>query len=230
MRGSAARVCAATMILRRLFILGLLGLAGCASGPQRAPPAVAEAGKTLVYECNDYEFVARTSGGGVTLYLPSENLVLEQVRAASGTKYTGQGAVFWSKGDTATLDLGTRILGSCHLNAARAPWEDARRRGVHFRAVGQEPGWYLEIQHSRSMLFVSGYGARRILVPTPEAELGDGLSSYHVVSGGRDMRVDITVEYCEDSMSAEVFENAVRVTLDGETYLGCGVALEADWD
>jgi putative lipoprotein len=218
------------MNVRRWLLPGLLCITACASEQSREVPQLAEPGKTLVYECNDYEFVARTSPGEITLYLPSENLVLEQVRAASGAKYSGQGAVFWSKGDTATLDLGTRILGSCHLNTARAPWEDARRRGVNFRAVGQEPGWFLEIQQGRNMLFVSGYGASRILLPTPELELEDGLSRYRATSPGHAMQVDITVEFCADSMSGEVFENAVRVTLDGEIYLGCGLALEADWD
>ena len=131
-------------------MLCVLYLAGCASSPPSEPLKVVEPAKTLVYECNDFEFVARTGPGEITLYLPTENLVLEKVRAASGEKYEGQGVVFQSKGDTATLDLGTRILGSCQLNAGRAPWEEARRRGVNFRAVGQEPGWYLELQHDQS--------------------------------------------------------------------------------
>jgi len=138
--------------------------------------------------------------------------------------------VFWSKGDTATLDLGSRILGSCRLNPARAPWEEARRRGVHFRAVGQEPGWYLEIQHGRQILFVSAYGNHRVLLPTPEPELDAELASYRVSADGHDMEIDVTVEYCQDSMSGEVYDNSVRLRLDGKEYLGCGLVLEGDWE
>lgn len=218
------------MILRYLVSFSLLCLAGCGSQQSPAPMHPVEPGRTLVYECGDYEFIARTGPGEIALYLPGEYLVLGQVRAAAGTKYAGDGVVFWSKGNTATLDLGSRVLGSCRLNPARVPWEEARRRGVHFRAVGQEPGWHLEIQHGRKMLFVSGYGHNRVLLPTPEPELDGGLATYRASADSHDMQVDVTVEYCQDSMSGEVFENSVRVTLDGEVYLGCGLVLEADWE
>ena len=216
--------------MRYIVLLILLYLQACGSQPARAPMHPAQPGKTLVYECGDYEFIARTGPGEVALYLPGDYLVLGQVRAASGAKYEGDGVVFWNKGDTATLDLGTRILGNCRMNIARVPWEEARRRGVHFRAVGQEPGWSLEVQHGRQMLFIGDYGNKRILLPTPEPELGGELVSYRVSDDKHDMLVEVTVEYCQDNMSGEVFENAVRITLDGEQYLGCGLALEADWE
>jgi putative lipoprotein len=189
-----------------------------------------EPGKTLVYECGDYEFVARTGPGEIALYLPGDDLVLGQVRAASGTKYEGDGVVFWSKGNTATLDLGSRIIGSCQLNRARAPWEDARRRGVDFRAVGQEPGWFLEIQHGAQMLFVTNYGSKRVLIPTPEPELDGELATYKGAGESHELTVEVMVEYCQDSMSGEVFDNSVRVILDGKEYPGCGLVLEGDWE
>jgi len=218
------------MLLRYLILFGCLYLTACGSQQSTKSMPPLEPGKTLVYECGEYEFIARTGPGEIALYLPGQYVVLGQVRASSGVKYAGEGVVFWSKGDTATLDLGSRILGSCRLNPARVPWEEARRRGVHFRAVGQEPGWSLEIQHGRNMLFVSGYGSSRVLMPTPEPELDAGLATYRVAAAGHDMQVEVTVEYCEDSMSGEVFKNSVRVTLDGKVYSGCGLALEADWE
>lgn len=186
-------------------------------------------GKTLVYECGDYEFIARTGPGEIALYLPGDYLVLGQVRAASGTKYEGDGVVFWSKGSSATLDLGSRILGSCELNQARVPWEEARRRGVDFRAIGQEPGWSLEVQHGGKMLFISGYGASRILLPTPEPDIEEDLVVYTVTTERHDMQVEITVEHCQDTMSGEVFENSVHISLDDKNYQGCGLALEPSW-
>ena len=38
------------------------------------------------------------------------------------------------------------------------------------------------------------------------------------------------VEYCQDSMSGEVFDNSVRLTLDGKQYQGCGLVLDSDWE
>jgi putative lipoprotein len=218
------------VIMRSLVLLCLLGLAACESQPSREPMHPNEPGKTLVYECGDYEFVARTGPGEIALYLPSGYRVLGQVRAASGTKYAGEGVEFWSKGNSATLDLGSRILGSCRLNPARAPWEDARRRGVDFRAVGQEPGWYLEIQHGRQILFVGNYGGNRLLLPTPDPELDGELATYSASGDSHELLVEVTVEHCQDSMSGEIFDNSVRVVLDGREYRGCGLVLDSDWE
>jgi len=186
--------------------------------------------QTLVYECGDYEFIARTGAGEIALYLPDDYRVLGQVEAASGAKYTDDNMVFWSRGDEAVLDLGYRKYSDCRLNRQRAPWEEARRRGVQFRAVGQEPGWYLEIQDERQILFVAAYGSQRVLLPTPASILEEGLEIYEVADERHQLRVTITQQHCMDSMSGEDFDNSVSVELDGDRFQGCGLALEAWWD
>ena len=37
-------------------------------------------------------------------------------------------------------------------------WHEAKLRGVLFRAIGQEPGWLLEITDGSEILLVTGYG------------------------------------------------------------------------
>ncbi len=207
--------------------LGLALLVACSSGA-RQPAGVApkSTGETLVYECRDYEFVVRTGAGQIALYLPDDYRVLGQVRAASGARYEDGDVVFWSKGNEASLDVGSRRYRGCQLNRARGPWEDARRRGVSFRAVGQEPGWVLEIQPERNMLMVADYGSRRVLLPTPEVELLDGLERYESQDERHHMVVEIELHHCYDSMSGEAYSNRVRVDLNGREYRGCGDALE----
>lgn len=69
-------------------------------------------GKTLVFNCQGFELVVRTGRNAITLYLPDRNVVLPQVRAASGVKYEGQGLLFWMKGDEALFEMdGTRHTG-----------------------------------------------------------------------------------------------------------------------
>src|SRR4051812_21379630 len=40
------------------------------------------------------------------------------------------------------------------------PWEDARSRGIDLRALGNEPGWFLEIDNEKWMRLLYAYGER----------------------------------------------------------------------
>ncbi len=215
------------IIIASWTAIGLALLAGCAGyRPESAGNKPGPVGQTLVYECGDFEFVARAGQGEIALHLPDDYRVLGQVRSASGTRYEDGGAMFWSKGEEAMLDIGSRRYRGCRLNRSRGPWEDARRRGVNFRAVGQEPGWVLEIQAERNMLMVADYGSRRVLLPTPEVELLDGRERYETSNERHHMVVEIELHHCFDTMSGQSYSNRVRVDLDGRKYRGCGDALE----
>ncbi len=223
------------MTVSRLSWCSLLLLSGsmllaCSGqqGPAQGKMLPVEAGRTLVYECGSggYEFVARTLPGKIALYLPSGYRVLAQQKVASGTRYADVGISLWSKGPEARLELGsTRIL-SCQLNHSRVPWEEARLRGVDFRAVGQEPGWYLELQHEGQMLFVAQYGSQRAVFETPDPELVDNREIYQVATDGHQIRVEIELHHCTDVMSGEIYDSRVSVQLDTNVYRGCGLALE----
>jgi putative lipoprotein len=202
----------------------LVACAGNSGKPGRVPPL--SAGQTLVYECGEYEFVVRAGADEVALYLPDDYRVLGRVRSASGARYEDGELVFWSKGDEAMLDVGAKRYRGCLLNPSRGPWEDARRRGVSFRAVGQEPGWVLEIQPQRNMLLVADYGGRRVLLPTPDSELLDGVERYEAADDRHRLVVEIELRHCFDSMSGEAYSNRVRVILDQREYRGCGESLE----
>ena len=129
-----------------------------------------------------------------------------------------------AEGETALLDLGSRRYVDCQLNRSRGPWEEARRRGVNFRAVGQEPGWFLEIQHERNLLLVADYGSRRLLAAAPEPVFEDDIERYQVPS--EDLEIEIRQTHCADSMSGESFTHEVKVTLSDRVYTGCGLSLE----
>ncbi len=187
-------------------------------------------GKTLVYECTGIEFVARVGPGEMALWLEDRYLILSQVRSASGTRYEEGDVLFWQKGEEALLEVGNQRYGDCRINHARAPWEDARRRGVDFRAVGNEPGWYLELQQGQHLLFVGNYGSDRVLLPAPEEEQAGPTRVYHAISEAHDLRLEITDESCTDSMKGDSFPAQVLVHLDGRTYWGCGRDLDHPWE
>jgi membrane-bound inhibitor of C-type lysozyme/uncharacterized membrane protein len=214
-----------------VWLLLLFLLSAC-SGPSPSPGAgmaFVKTGQILVYECGDYDFVIYSGAGKMALYTPRDQRVLPQVAAASGAKYTDTEVTFWSHGDEATLNLGYRKYTQCKLNRRRIPWEEARRRGVDFRAIGQEPGWYLEIAHERQILFVAAYGGQRVLFPTPEPAVEGEWETYEAADASHQLRVAISLQHCTDIMSGEVFDSRVQVTLDGKRYEGCGAALEHWW-
>tara|TARA_R110001592_G_scaffold363248_6_gene682363 strand:+ start:62927 stop:63604 length:678 start_codon:yes stop_codon:yes gene_type:complete len=218
------------------LLIGLI-LCACAGGSVQA----AEAGtnflpderplaKTMVYDCNGYEFTARLGPGEMAVWLVDRYVILSQVRSASGTKYVEGDIEFWSKGDEAILEVGHQQYLNCVLVPARVPWEDARRRGVAFRAVGNEPGWTLEIQDDRHLLFLGDDGMRRVATPNPGVQTQDNVRRYHAVTDSADLHVEIIQEPCADTMSGEAFAARVIVTLDDGIYHGCGRDLDYPWE
>jgi putative lipoprotein len=222
-----------------LCLLLCLPLAGCAASDMLQPLSADEPdlqpderplATTLVYDCSGYEFVARLGPGEMALWLPEGYVVLPQVRSASGTLYEEGDISFWSKGDDAMLTVVDQMYQNCHLQPQRVPWEDARRRGVDFRAIGNEPGWYLEIQSGKQLLFVYGFGVQRALVSDPAEEKTDTARVYSGASGGRELQVEILEQACADTMSGEQFPNRVVVIFDDMRYEGCGQDLEYLWE
>jgi putative lipoprotein len=109
-----------------------------------------------------------------------------------------------------------------------APWDDARQRGVDFRAIGQEPGWLLEIDQGKSMYLLADYGERKVTVPTPTPQRDStGTITYDTTAEGHHLTAVIRTRVCHDAMSGEEFTHEVTVTLDGKEYRGCGRVLEA---
>ena len=74
-------------------------------------------------------------------------MTLPHVVSASGARYSNGAGTFWNKGREATFELNGRTQ-TCRER--REPWQEAADRGVDFRAVGQEPGWFLEIDNGEA--------------------------------------------------------------------------------
>lgn len=212
-------------------------LAGCGGGPVRAADPAANflpderpLAKTMVYDCNGYEFTARLGPGEMAIWLTDRYVVLSQVRSASGTKYQEGDIEFWSKGGEAMLRVGSQQYLNCALVPHRVPWEDARRRGVDFRAVGNEPGWSLEIKEGQHLLFIGAYGSWRVATPDPDAVIQGPTRTWHAITESANLQVQVVDERCIDTMSGEEFPSQVLVTLNGDILYGCGRDLDHPWE
>jgi len=109
-------------------------------------------------------------------------------------------------------------------NLARMPsWGEARANGVDFRAVGQEPGWLLDIYTAGGIKVVWDYGEGDAEFATATlTNPQEGATRYDASSGGRTIVVTVRRYPCQDTMSGEAFPATVEVVIDGRTLNGCG--------
>ncbi len=171
--------------------------------------------------------MARIEGGTAWLFLPHRTLSLPHVASGSGARYSDGTVSYWGKGEEALLEAEDGVHDGCRNDRARAIWEQAKLDGVDFRAVGNEPGWTLEIRWGDRIVFLGDYGQTRLEFPTPapqedEAARKTLLRTRH---SGHELEVALEGRPCHDTMSGEGFETTVTARLDGKTLSGCGRAL-----
>jgi heat shock protein HslJ/uncharacterized membrane protein len=132
------------------------------------------------------------------------------------------GGVLWTA-------LGARLL-EIDADRALAPWDGVffeLARDRDFRALGQEPGWQLEIRKGAEMRLTYDYGRGMAVTPASRVQVdsSSGTWTYHAVTEANDLRVVIVPVACTDSMSGRSFPATVAVTLNGRTFRGCGEEL-----
>lgn len=108
--------------------------------------------------------------------------------------------------------------------APEAPaWEDARAEGVDFRAVGQEPGWMLNIYTENKITLDWDYGQSKAEFPLGAPDTSqEGATRYTAQASGHTLAVTIRRFPCNDAMSGAAFPSTVEVVIDGQTLNGCG--------
>jgi uncharacterized membrane protein len=102
-------------------------------------------------------------------------------------------------------------------------WEGARAAGVDFRAVGQEPGWIVDVYAQGRIVALLDYGETLIEFPRPEPTYpAEGSTRFETQAGGHTLSITYRRFRCEDAMSGEAYPSAVEVVIDGRTLNGCG--------
>jgi heat shock protein HslJ len=90
-----------------------------------------------------------------------------------------------------------------------------------FVAVGNEPGWRLDIGGGL-MLLTADYGATTMSMPAPAPEPIPGGRAYAGESAGRPVRVTVLDRICHDTMTGMPRPATVSVEYDGRKLDGCG--------
>ena len=109
--------------------------------------------------------------------------------------------------------------------ATKDVWHAAKLRGVAFRAIGQEPGWLLEITNGEEILLVTDHGSTRASMPyvVPVVYQDERRTQY--VLDEYNTIIEVRGEPCTDTMSGESFEVSVTLSLVDKELQGCGRAL-----
>jgi putative lipoprotein len=150
---------------------------------------------------------------------------LEQTPSASGAKYADAITTFWTKGSTATLERQGAAAVKCEERRAESLVEDARARGVTFRAMGNEPGWVLEIGPAARLSWTTNWGADRYDFDQSQSAPVDGGMAFSAQQGTNSIKATVKVERCVDDGDVE-FDRAATLEFAGQTYRGCGVELQ----
>ncbi len=207
---------------RSVAVAAVAMMLAVACGDREPAPAGGEAPTAPAVEarfaCGDLDVRARFESDRAVLTLGERTLVLPQTRSASGARYGEGTTLFWNKGREATLALDGREY-ACR--EARDPWRDAEARGIVFRAVGQEPGWYAEIDEQGSLLLVYDYGSRRIETMLARRSEPGGPIVYRS-TGTPEVVLTVVEQACSDVMSGQPFPSSVTVTIAAESASGSG--------
>ena len=207
----------------------MLMLAGCGSSasppqetatPAKEPAAPSKAPIVARFDCDTLALTATFHDDRVVIEVPEQRpLTLPHAVAASGAQYSDGTNTFWNKGREATFERHGRTE---MCRERREPWQEAADRGVDFRAVGQEPGWFLEIDNEKQIRVVYDYAEHQLVAPVRSPATKGRTVFYDMMVDSQ--RVLITIEEmpCSDAMSGEAFPRSVAVTIGTRTLRGCG--------
>ena len=207
------------------LLMQLLSCAPITASVESHGAIAPESAKTYVFNCSDaFNFVARTGEGQVWLFLPGNTVRYQQLKDG---RYSDGESMFEINGEISTLETAEGRHLECVNDRRSAIWEHAKLNGADFRAVGNEPGWNLEIRHQSMIALATNYGMDQYEFELPEAETDTTARTtrYKVVQDGHELLISLSGKPCRDVMSGESFETTVEVIFDGQVLTGCGRAL-----
>jgi uncharacterized membrane protein len=113
---------------------------------------------------------------------------------------------------------------NCEHDRRASIWEHAKLSGVDFRAVGNEPGWVLEIREGNRLDLSYDYGQATLSAVITETETDSEARTtvYHGADGSRRLEVRLSGQTCSDTMADETYPTRVEVIFEDRRLTGCG--------
>lgn len=193
--------------------------------PAPAGPAPVAASSADHWQCGEVLLDARLDADAIHLDFSGRALALPHVESLMGARYAdAEGNSFMRQGADAILILAGDDSRDCTRSDRVSPWIEAAARGIAFRAVGNEPGWFVEVGQGEapSLQATLDYGDRALSVTGLQPA---ALGFTGKTAGGVTVVLEIQRTRCQDGMSGETFEATVRLVVGTTTYRGCGAFL-----
>ncbi|WP_027966006.1 COG3650 family protein [Halomonas halocynthiae] len=172
----------------------------------------------------DQGLVTANDGDTLRLWSAHGAWSLDPAVVASGERYQQGDLSFWAKGPDATVESSRGRL-SCERNIQQDALTRAQFPGVMFRAQGNEPSWVLTLANDVPEIFLSlDYGEREITLPYRVIAMDNAEGRVELASGQSARPFDVRIEAgaCFDSMSGQPWPARVELTVNDQTYRGCG--------
>jgi hypothetical protein len=204
------------------LLLGLLLAPDALAGARQA---AAKDGNVLVYYCHNLSIVT-------VRVFPKRVEVETEARRATLVETTPESPVRYSNGSMTLSDLAEQVrleepgaVYFCRSLPSEVAWQEARFRGIEFRAAGDNPSWSLEIDSGVAIEFTSGQGDTRSVTRFPPAKFAgtDARMTLAALSGSLSLAVLAERRVC--TLGESVMTLTVTITLNGKTYSGCGRTL-----
>jgi membrane-bound inhibitor of C-type lysozyme len=200
------------------------------------PPAPSNDGvpegvlRAYVWECSDGQRLVMRNlfrEKAIAIDFHDGTRRLDQTASASGVRYADAVVTFWTKGSAATLERQGAPAVKCEERRAQSLREDARVRGVVFRALGNEPGWVLEIGPADKVSFTTNFGEQRSDFAQAQRTATGAVVTYSAQQGTQSIKARLKAERCVDDGEVE-FDHVATVEFAGQSYRGCGNRLNPD--
>ncbi|RLA34094.1 MAG: hypothetical protein DRR11_03765 [Gammaproteobacteria bacterium] len=104
-------------------------------------------------------------------------------------------------------------------------WHKAKLRGVAFRAIGQEPGWLLEITDGTEIMLSTDYGQNVNSYAYVDPVIYQEQRRTLYIITDEEIEIEILGQPCQDVMSGEEFAVSVTIRISDKELKGCGRAL-----
>ncbi|MCL1628940.1 META domain-containing protein [Roseibaca sp. V10] len=170
------------------------------------------------FRCGDRQIRLGYSDNRLVMDTGAGRMVMDQVPAASGTKYEAEGDlgfVFWERGAAAVVTLSGVDLPECHVSF---PMD-----GAPVTARGTEPFWSAVIDQGEMVLDRLGMEPLRLRVAeTRMTDAGDIL--IFASDPERALRAVMTRfdRRCRDAMTGMPYPEAVDIAMGDNVVAGCG--------
>lgn len=180
-----------------------------------------ESGQLLTIRFDNSANKAFLSGGD------SDERALDGRPVASGILYESPMESIRGKGDVIQYARGRMAPSECVqiLEGQHRILVERRAAGIQWRALGQEPGWIVEVKADGGLEAQLDYGQRRITTPPADREGENGTTRWTAQTGAGSLDLTVNRGACNDTMSDDRYWFTATLVVDGQTLRGCAQPL-----